>query len=383
MDISVSIIVPVYNVENYIEQCLDSIRCQTLKNIEVIMVDDGSKDTSGKICDEYVKKDKRFKVFHTPNKGALAARNYGINIAGGRYIGFADPDDWIEPDMFEILYKKAVESKAQVTIANKYIYDDILQTSFAEKTFLEEGTYLNQQEQIVCSLLENDSLNLWDKLFAREVLVNNYTKIDLRLHYFEDVSLVLTVLMNAACVHVVNRPLYFYRQRECSMCHSRDKEYLEQLSIFYNSVGGLFEGREKILKLLDGYVAGRAIHALNQMMGLKLKHKIPYWIPPFEEFQYQSKVVLYGAGEVGKSFYQMFQYVNPAQICLWVDKKADIYAQEIPMIAPVSKLQDCEFDKILIAVKSEDSALQIMNNLKDMGINPDKMVWSRPRPIIE
>ena len=103
MSIKVSIIVPVYNVENYLEQCLDSILNQSLKEIEVILVNDGSTDRSGAICDDYSKKDKRIKVFHTKNRGLSAARNKGLELASGEYIGFVDSDDYIRKDMAYVI----------------------------------------------------------------------------------------------------------------------------------------------------------------------------------------------------------------------------------------------------------------------------------------
>ena len=99
----ISVIVPVYNVEQYLPQCLDSIINQTYKNLEIICVDDGSPDNSGKILDEYAKKDKRIKVIHQENQGVSVARNTGLDNATGKYIGFVDPDDWIEADYYETL----------------------------------------------------------------------------------------------------------------------------------------------------------------------------------------------------------------------------------------------------------------------------------------
>src|SRR5665647_2657921 len=100
----ISIIVPIYKVENYIRNCVDSILNQTYKNLEVILVDDGSTDNCGNICDEYSLKDNRIKTIHKKNGGLSSARNAGLDVAKGEYIGFIDSDDWIEKDMYESLY---------------------------------------------------------------------------------------------------------------------------------------------------------------------------------------------------------------------------------------------------------------------------------------
>ena len=100
----ISVIVPIYNVETYLPQCLDSIIVQTWNNLEIILINDGSTDNSGHICDAYVAKDSRIKVVHKSNGGLSAARNSGLDIANGEYIGFVDSDDWIEPTMYENLF---------------------------------------------------------------------------------------------------------------------------------------------------------------------------------------------------------------------------------------------------------------------------------------
>ena len=112
----ISVIVPVYNVESYLKVCVDSILAQTYENLEIILVDDGSKDSSGKMCDEYAEKDARIKVVHKKNGGVSSARNKGLDVASGEYIGFVDSDDSTKPNMFEILYKNMVTSDADVSV---------------------------------------------------------------------------------------------------------------------------------------------------------------------------------------------------------------------------------------------------------------------------
>ena len=110
----ISIIVPVYNAENYLEDCVESLLQQSYKNIEFILVDDGSTDTSAEICDIYSRKDTRVTVIHKENEGQAEARNIGVQYSHGEFIGFADDDDTLEPEMFEILYKNMMEYNAAV-----------------------------------------------------------------------------------------------------------------------------------------------------------------------------------------------------------------------------------------------------------------------------
>ena len=114
----ISIIVPVYNVEQYLAECIESIKDQSLTDIEIILVDDGSPDNSGAICDDYALKDDRIKVIHKKNGGLSSARNAGLEVAIGEYIGFVDSDDWVDGEMYEVLYKNAVENQAEIAACN-------------------------------------------------------------------------------------------------------------------------------------------------------------------------------------------------------------------------------------------------------------------------
>ena len=117
----ISIVVPIYNMEKYLDKCVNSIISQTYKNIEIILVDDGSTDLSYDICEKYKKLDNRIKVYHKTNGGLSDAKNFGIKHASGKYIGFVDSDDWIEPMMYEILYKNIKEKNADIAICGRYI----------------------------------------------------------------------------------------------------------------------------------------------------------------------------------------------------------------------------------------------------------------------
>lgn len=112
----VSIVVPIYNVEKYLKNCVDSLLNQTLEDIEIILVDDGSPDKSGEIADEYMRNEKRIKVVHQSNAGLGPARNSGMAVATGEYIGFIDSDDWTQPEMFERLYEAAVLENADIVV---------------------------------------------------------------------------------------------------------------------------------------------------------------------------------------------------------------------------------------------------------------------------
>ena len=142
---SVSIIVPVYNVELYLSKCIDSILAQSFTDWECILVDDGSKDSSGKICDEYALKDTRIKVIHQTNKGVSVARQVGIDNASGEYSIHIDPDDWVEPNMLEELYNKAKTDDADMVICDYFKHEGGTQTYIEQRpNFLEQIKIIEQ-----------------------------------------------------------------------------------------------------------------------------------------------------------------------------------------------------------------------------------------------
>ncbi|MBP3616367.1 MAG: glycosyltransferase family 2 protein [Alphaproteobacteria bacterium] len=230
----ISIIVPVYNVQKYLDKCLKSIISQTLTDIEIILVDDGSTDSSGLICDKYAKKDKRIKVIHQKNARQGAARNAGIKLATGDYIGFVDSDDYITSDMFEKLYKKA------------YIYDaDIVMCDYAN---VKNGIVKYHRSRIAKQFLRimgffdikkiNPQPDSRGKFAIMSSCCNKIFKKDLAkkyLHFpeklsFEDSTPVFHTLAMANKIAVVNERLYFYVSNQ-STTKSNDARVLDLITV--------------------------------------------------------------------------------------------------------------------------------------------------------
>lgn len=200
----ISIIVPVYNVEKYIKNCLDSIINQTYKDLEIILVDDGSTDNSGVICDEYASTDNRIKVIHKENGGQSSARNLGIKSANGEFIGFVDSDDTIELEMFELLYN-AIQGTDIAICGHNVVYDNCKKTnSNSEEKFLNEESLWEQ----IFGKLNNA---VWNKLFKREYLEN--IKFDLNFAHGEDLLFNIMYLKKAKTGMLVDKPMYNYYKR--------------------------------------------------------------------------------------------------------------------------------------------------------------------------
>ena len=203
-----SIIVPVYNVENTLSRCLDSILRQTFKDYELLLIDGGSTDKSGLICDEYADKDKRIRVFHKINGGASSARNVGLDNAQGKYIGFVDSDDWVVADMYEYLIARLESTKSDVVRAKRietngniyFVQGKITEKVFEGEDILLEYMYRGTKEGIygVCDFVYKKSL--FDNL-----------RIPIGIIY-EDINTNFQLLQMAQKMIVVNKVVYYYYQ---------------------------------------------------------------------------------------------------------------------------------------------------------------------------
>lgn len=207
---AISIIVPIYNAEQYLKECIDSIIAQTFMDFELILVNDGSTDNCGRICDEYASKDKRIKVIHKENGGVSDARNKGLEISEGDYIGFVDSDDWIENNMYEILYKLCLDTKSDISICR-------IKRGFGpcegEDIHIFDGL-------IVIKNLYNGQLpdfSVCNKLFSKKVLENIKFPKNRR---YEDAAILYLVYHKAKSIAYINKPLYRYIDRGASFTRS-------------------------------------------------------------------------------------------------------------------------------------------------------------------
>lgn len=217
----ISVIVPIYNVEPYLRKCLDSLINQTYKALQIILVDDGSPDNCGKICDEYSALDSRITVIHKANGGLSSARNAGLNIATGIYLGFVDPDDWIENDMFEYLISGIQTYNADIAICGRReIY-----SNHSEEFCWDKETFYSKEEALK-ELLDNKKLRnyVWDKLWRKELFVDiNFPEGKT----FEDVAVTYRAIINAEYVVCLPAVKYNYRQRSNGIVHSKSAKNVE------------------------------------------------------------------------------------------------------------------------------------------------------------
>lgn len=234
----ISIIVPVYNVEPYLRKCLDSIIHQTYQNLEIILVDDGSPDNCGAICDEYAAGDQRIKVIHKINGGVSSARNAGLEAATGDWIGWVDPDDYIASDMYEYLLEGAQKYGADITVCGRTeVYPDRqVSIGWGRETVL-------GREEAIGLLLEDGMLRnyLWDKLWRKEL----FQDIEFpRGRNFEDIATIYRLFEKVDMIVCFPQCKYFYLQRMNGIVQSRS---LSNVAVCYEIE------KERYLNLKDNY----------------------------------------------------------------------------------------------------------------------------------
>lgn len=241
MDV-ISVIVPVYNIEAYLASCLDSILNQTYKNLEIILIDDGSTDSSGKICDDYAQKDSRIVVFHQQNSGVSRARNHGIIEATGEYVSFVDGDDIIAPEMYEVLYNNMKCYSADISscgIAQRQIDGEV--TTLADNSL----RFFNKQELIKgffdTPIIKETMYGPCHKLFRTSFVKQH--KFDVNYAIAEDLLFMFGCIEQSSKVVLDNRPMYFYLKRPGSATTSMFSEK----RLHYILVADILRNRCKML----------------------------------------------------------------------------------------------------------------------------------------
>ena len=242
----VSIIVPVYNIENYIRVCVESILAQTYASLELILVDDGSKDNSGILCDEYAVIDPRVKVIHKENGGVSSARNAGLRQAKGDWIMHVDGDDWIEPDMIESLIEAAKATEADLVFSD----------------FIKYGPNAGNNQLPSWNSDKIDSMSryiayvmttIWGSIAKRSLYIDHSLKSPEGISYCEDFHLIVRLCHYAKKIANVHRPFYHYRYRPTSIMSNMsrktesDEQWVYQDTIRFFKEQGVYEDYKKVM----------------------------------------------------------------------------------------------------------------------------------------
>jgi len=390
----VSVVVPIYNVEEYLHRCIDSIIKQSYSKLEIILVNDGSTDMSGDICDRYKEIDKRVKVIYKDNGGALSARKEGTELATGSYILNLDSDDWIENNMIEDLLSLAIESGADMVSSG--IYRDTEKTSTKRNDNLEEGIYREKPQLdylysnlLCCGSVSKQGIlaNLVTKLIKTELLRKVYSQMNETLIWGEDLATVCLCCIEAKKIYITHKAYYHYVTRQGSVMTTRRSNFLVEIRDFYDFMKKKLidlEIGQCLLKQIELIITDVLVIAINQYMGMGEHIHIPYYIINSHSILPHEKVVLYGAGSVGQDYYKQIVLDNKFKIVKWVDKQFQKYKEKNLNVEPVESIINIEYDYILIAIKSKEASQKIKEQLINIyEIDASKIKWIEPINLID
>ena len=380
----ISVIVPIYNVENYINRCLNSIINQTYKNLQIILVDDGSTDDSGKVCDKYALKDSRIKVIHQKNSGPVRARKTGLEASTGEYIGFVDSDDWIEPNMYEEMLNNLIQTNADFAQSRIIL----------EKNGITSINY-NYDEEVVD--LPKNILNIWkalmgltdnsiDRGFVTKLFKKDFIKDCIRhlpddMYLGEDYTMTVISFLKCNRVSFLKKAYYHYVIRNNSLTRVYGTPKMFQIAKMHNQLESIFK-KFNYYEQMKPYIEKAFIKDMSRAIKSSNICDIIVYMLRFTNELINKKIVIYGAGLIGRDYYLQLMSNSCCQVVNWVDKNFDKYNYKDCTVNPVSSLKDTNYDIILIAVKKQSTADQIKDELIEMGIDKDKLYWSEPNSLI-
>ena len=382
-----TIIVPIYNVEQYLEQCINSITSQICDNFEIILVDDGSIDSSGQIADKFGTDD-RIRIIHKVNEGPFKARLDGLKIAEGKYVTFVDADDFILLGAYDKAFKYMEQNVDEILYEitryynNKYIK--------RVKTILRYGEYNKCQiiEEVYPKLLWDFGRNAPGiecsqcvRIVKTELIKKayNFNKETKNLYYGEDMAITYPLTTMIETLVVIPESYYMHRQR----VGGNIPPYIKEESYFIN-VLKLHNYLKSVLdKDKTGYDFSKQLDYLT-IYSFELR-KVLYsdyryhrdFLFPFDKVETGKTVVLYGAGDMGKIYYGQLNRINYCRQIIWIDKNAD--GLDDTRIYGLSKLQTREAlraDYVVIAIENIDVVKNVKQMLLDIGYKIENIVTS-------
>lgn len=363
----ISVIVPIYNAEKYLNKCLASIVNQTYRDLEIILVNDGSMDESLAICEKYKQADKRIVIVNKRNEGLVRARKDGIRIAKGEYITFVDADDWIDITTYEKVYA------GKADIISYGLTEEYENYSKNKTDKIEPGLYDKKRihDQIIPNMLSSAIFfefgmlpNLVCKLIKKSLLLETIDNVSDNVTIGEDVDFFFRTVYRAESVLIKTDVLYHYRQHQKSMM--RTKLPAERIKALYWDLYNIKEAAG-----LTEWVS-----QLNQYITFVMLLKRPESVVPYimELSDVHGKVVIYGAGEFGKSLYDiLIEYKNITRLSIvdkqWQNMNNPGYHIENPEIVK-SDIPD----KIIVAILNENVCGQVEKYLIEMGIDSKTII---------
>lgn len=380
--VQISVIVPIYGIEQYLPKCIDSLLSQSFVNFELILVDDGSPDNCPQICDDYAKLDSRIRVIHKVNGGLLSARKAGLKEATGNYISYVDGDDWVDKYYLDILYKMMEANSSDLVVTGHFReFDGKIETILPKST----GVYV--ADEIQSSILPNAIYNgrfcehgistyVWNKLFKRTLLDKILYDVPNEIIMGEDAAITYAYLSISERITISSIPLYYYRQRHDSIVKSIENPKTEyyRLGLLVNFL------KSKLSKVLDENNLKEQLtyYLYSQILvrsgGLIYDENGNIMFNPFLNAGATSKVVVYSSGSFGQHILSTNSRYHYFKIIKWID--LDYHELNIGgnFVKPISSFNNYEFDYLIIATINPSYFDWIKEELSLMGMDTKKIV---------
>lgn len=354
----ISVIIPVYNASAYLPQCIDSIMQQSLDNIEIIFVNDGSTDGSGDICDMYAARDERIIVIHKKNEGPVLARNEGLMRSTCEYIAYVDADDWLETNMLERLYQTMLEQDVDIVMCGRY--EDIGNTHRIVNHGIPEGRYSKGEllKKVYPNMIVNGDFfewglfpGMWDKLWKRNSLTEYQMAVDSRITMGDDAACSYPAILNANSIYVLHECLYHYRQTATSMVKQNSDIELQRkrFNILYNSVNASFEKNKDIYDLREQWLEYVLFLMVPRADVLYQGIEELDYLFPFSKVKKGSNIILYGMGTYGQLLYKHIKKTGFCNILACADRNyIELSKQGVPAVSP-EEIGNYDYDAIVVA----------------------------------
>ena len=374
----VSVIIPVYMIDKYLGLCIESIINQRYKDLEIILVDDGSKDRSSAICDLYASKDKRIKVIHTENGGLVSARKAGLLLSTGDYIAYVDGDDWIGPGFIEALLYAAEENDADIVCAG--FSRDLFSQSVKIYNAVQDGVYEGQELKELCGHMisygrfyrPGITTYVWNKLFKRNIVYKVQINVDDLISLGEDAAVSYPAINCSDKVVVIDNTEYHYRQREDSMLKQKNEysEEAQKLKHLYRYLEKWAVGTEQSERMRQQVIDYVLANAIMRSGGRTVQDSYSV----FERVYYGKRVVIYSAGTFGQQLINRINETKHCEVLAWVDDDYWEYRRCCLDVDPVESIERIEFDYIIIAKVDREDVDRIVARLGEYNIGPEKIL---------
>ena len=372
----ISVIVAIYNVDEYLDKCISSIVSQTYSDIEIILVDDGSTDTSGEICERWSKQDGRIVVIHQENKGLVECRKTGLVHAKGNFVVFVDGDDYVSLNMYEKLLDAMLRSGADIVNCGYYLGEERIGVPELKISITDD----NRDDLLIKHVFDLKSesriySSIWSKMFRVESIRKAYSKVPFDCSIGEDLLALVYCFEQDIVFCSINEQYYHYVQRQNSLMNHTDHGYfVRHMPYLYHlerDIGSQLSNRkfeESVRKFIR--------HSL--MAAIRRSSDDPYAVRMYRindiDKLIGKKVVVYGAGDFGKDYYSQLMMHPGCNVVAWVDRNAKKLRDYLPVAEPQS-ISGLDYDYVILATGSTMLSENMRNDLIDMGVSESKIIF--------